>query len=503
MSLIAGNNSLTMTPVPPGVNGSDTGHAVYVSGGAGTAEACVITGGSGTSGQPSGQIIMNCASSHSGAWAVQSASGGIQEAICSLPASGGDAAVQKAVTLFANVGACGKTAVRVTQLSGAAISGSFTIFGRPAFGAQSQSFQTSTYVAASSESAVFAPSAPFDMFMVALNTSNPNSLHWGSGTGQVVSAITGVADYSTSGLGNGMGIGVSGYAGAGAGASVGVLGQCTQAAGVTVGGCWGSNFIIDIRGPTNAWGTENDMNIAASPAPAPNSVYGYTAVSAAYQSTVTDYQGFAVEKAGVPGHPHYPFKDGFVSADGAAVNGIRLASVSLPEGATKTFATLGAATAGNNIVYRCTDCQEANPCVGGGSGALAQGVSGAWNCSSQNAWSQYLTIQSINPANGGHALSYIYSDDSGDLVLAAQTTAGTAPFFAFQAPVGVALFSISSSGNAMAGVTFANLGTPANGLYQWCTNCKNVGDGATAGTVCAAAGTGAMAFRENGAWRCF
>ena len=82
-SLIAGNNVITLSPVPAGVNGSDTHHPLYVSGGTGTAEACTITGGAGVAGQSSGQIIMSCANAHSGAWTVQSATAGIQEAIVS------------------------------------------------------------------------------------------------------------------------------------------------------------------------------------------------------------------------------------------------------------------------------------------------------------------------------------------------------------------------------------------------------------------------------------
>jgi hypothetical protein len=83
-SLIAGNNTITMTPVPLGVNGTDTKHYLYVSGGTGTAEGCLISGGGGTSGQASGQIIVNCGNAHSGAWTIQSANCGITEAEYSL-----------------------------------------------------------------------------------------------------------------------------------------------------------------------------------------------------------------------------------------------------------------------------------------------------------------------------------------------------------------------------------------------------------------------------------
>ncbi len=80
-SLIAGNNSITMTPVPAGVNGTDQNHYLYVSGGTGTPEPCLITGGSGTAGQASGQIILNCTGSHTGAWTLTSATAGITEAM--------------------------------------------------------------------------------------------------------------------------------------------------------------------------------------------------------------------------------------------------------------------------------------------------------------------------------------------------------------------------------------------------------------------------------------
>jgi len=79
-TLSPGNNVLTFAVVPVGVNGSDVKHYLYVSGGTGTPEACLITGGTGTAGQANGQIIVNCANSHSGAWSVRTATSGFQEA---------------------------------------------------------------------------------------------------------------------------------------------------------------------------------------------------------------------------------------------------------------------------------------------------------------------------------------------------------------------------------------------------------------------------------------
>lgn len=88
-ALVVGQNTITLSPVPPGVNGNDVEHYLYISGGVGTAEAVKIVGGSGRGGDASGQITVQCAYTHSGAWTIGSATLGIQEAICALPATGG------------------------------------------------------------------------------------------------------------------------------------------------------------------------------------------------------------------------------------------------------------------------------------------------------------------------------------------------------------------------------------------------------------------------------
>ena len=88
--LVVGNNSITLTPVPLGVNGTaNLDHYVYISGGTGAAEACLITGGSAVSGAPTGTLIIQCANTHSGPWTVRSSSAGIQEAIYALGPAGG------------------------------------------------------------------------------------------------------------------------------------------------------------------------------------------------------------------------------------------------------------------------------------------------------------------------------------------------------------------------------------------------------------------------------
>jgi len=87
-SLAIGNNSVTFTPVPLGVNGSDLYHRLYIKNGTGTPEDCLIAGGAGVAGQTSGVIILNCANAHSGAWTVQSATAGVAEAVQAIATAG-------------------------------------------------------------------------------------------------------------------------------------------------------------------------------------------------------------------------------------------------------------------------------------------------------------------------------------------------------------------------------------------------------------------------------
>src|SRR6185369_12054560 len=81
LSSAGAGKTITVTPCPFGVNGTDVYHYVRISGGTGTAEAVLITGGTCTSGLASGTIIVTTANTHTGAWALTSATAGIQEAI--------------------------------------------------------------------------------------------------------------------------------------------------------------------------------------------------------------------------------------------------------------------------------------------------------------------------------------------------------------------------------------------------------------------------------------
>ncbi|HLG97147.1 MAG TPA: hypothetical protein VKX49_12615 [Bryobacteraceae bacterium] len=73
-------NTVTLTPCPLGVNGSDLGHYYYVSGGIGGPEAVFGTGGTCTSGAASGTLTFVPVNNHSGAWTIGPANAGLQEA---------------------------------------------------------------------------------------------------------------------------------------------------------------------------------------------------------------------------------------------------------------------------------------------------------------------------------------------------------------------------------------------------------------------------------------
>lgn len=86
-TLTAGiTNTVTLAPVPSGINATDTSHRLYISGGTGTAEAVLITGGTAVGGASSGTITFVPVNNHSGAWSIATATAGILEA---LWASGG------------------------------------------------------------------------------------------------------------------------------------------------------------------------------------------------------------------------------------------------------------------------------------------------------------------------------------------------------------------------------------------------------------------------------
>jgi hypothetical protein len=72
--------TITLSPCPFGVAGTDTNHYLYIYAGTGTAEAVLITGGTCTTGNVGGTVVVTTANAHSGAWIIASATAGGQEA---------------------------------------------------------------------------------------------------------------------------------------------------------------------------------------------------------------------------------------------------------------------------------------------------------------------------------------------------------------------------------------------------------------------------------------
>jgi hypothetical protein len=83
-SISVGANTITLTPCPASVDGTNSDHYVYLSGGTGTAEYVLITGGTCTSGAATGTIEFTAANTHTGAWTASSASDGLQESLYSV-----------------------------------------------------------------------------------------------------------------------------------------------------------------------------------------------------------------------------------------------------------------------------------------------------------------------------------------------------------------------------------------------------------------------------------
>lgn len=80
--------TVTLTPVPPGVNGADAHHDIRIVNGSGAAEVVRITGGTAVAGGASGTLTFTPANNHSGAWQLMSATSGGLEAIVSCGSIG-------------------------------------------------------------------------------------------------------------------------------------------------------------------------------------------------------------------------------------------------------------------------------------------------------------------------------------------------------------------------------------------------------------------------------
>lgn len=85
-SISIGSNTITLTPCPAGFA---IGEPFYISGGTGTAEVAAVTGGTCTSRAATGTATFTAVNTHTGAFTVQSATAGVQEAINDIASTGG------------------------------------------------------------------------------------------------------------------------------------------------------------------------------------------------------------------------------------------------------------------------------------------------------------------------------------------------------------------------------------------------------------------------------
>lgn len=324
-SLIVGANTITLSPVPAGVNGVDTGHALYISGGTGTAEAATIIGGTAVAGAPSGTLIIQCANTHSGAWTIQSASGGIQEALCSLPANGGQVWVVANVTLYANVTPCGKTTTQVRKMAGITISGAFTILNAAVAGTPEQIFTGPPN---------WTTAGIYDSLRSVVGNF-PQTNEYGGGTLPVVQSIVGAVAVPNGAVSGTQAFGVAGYSKSGS-VSVGSVAVAGfSQAGINGSALWGANFgVTNCSDPTCAgtvyqqndmWGVE--VNVDAK-VPAPSYARGIEIVGSSTTKALNWSYALSVRAMGINGTPKITWDYALYSQRTAADKGIHLDAVS-------------------------------------------------------------------------------------------------------------------------------------------------------------------------------
>ncbi len=313
-SLSAGACSFVMNPVPKGVV---TGGSVYLSGGTGTAEAIAVTvSGSTASG--------TCSYSHSGAWTVASASGGLQEAICMMPSDGGEVVVGGSITLRRNVTDCGKTSVMVRKLVGATITGSFSIAGATVYGSP----YTEIYTPKLPGIGVFPVTSHYlrgtnpdyvggSYWNFAVNTGDvPETVMTADSLGgfQYASIVGMYNSTHDAGQGN---VGVAGisYGTGASSAGIGIVGKYVAGGSASTGAYgWGANFVVEAGGKnvSSLAGVETDLLVDAYvPTVVGHSVVGYASVAPAmYEANIVD--AGAVESGYIPWYVAFHSRPGGV-----------------------------------------------------------------------------------------------------------------------------------------------------------------------------------------------
>ena len=130
-SVLTGGNpfTLTLAPVPLGVNANNPSYSMSITGCSGGNQTVAITGGTAVSGASSGTVIFTPSVSCALGFAIGSASAGLQESICALPSAGGQVIINNTPTLLQDINTCNKTDVAVFKEPGSVVTGSFTVLG--------------------------------------------------------------------------------------------------------------------------------------------------------------------------------------------------------------------------------------------------------------------------------------------------------------------------------------------------------------------------------------
>src|SRR5262249_40450466 len=116
-----------------------------------------------------------------------------------------------------------------------------------------------------------------------------------------------------------------------------------------------------------------------------------------------------------------------------------------------------------------------------------RGVDVALNTSASSSVNQAAHIYLESGTTSG-----TISDSNG--VMIASLQAGGVVTYGFR--------NTTTAPNLDGSTTFASLPTAnAHGFYVYCSDCKSVADGATAGWTAVGGGTGAFVFRQNGVWK--
>jgi hypothetical protein len=125
------------------------------------------------------------------------------------------------------------------------------------------------------------------------------------------------------------------------------------------------------------------------------------------------------------------------------------------------FSTLPAESNGTEIY--CSNCRQTNPCVSGGSGAMATGIAGSWSCASGIV----ITLETNGTVNGSQTLLNlaqsspitVTDNGSGTITLACPTCAAISGLTAGVVPVAISSSAIGNSNLISVQTSLISMGT--------------------------------------------